>query len=102
LAHGDAVGSTTLCGGVLVPLTTDDGVDADVPEFAFVMASIGDVKAYRYSAATSQCVDVSSHIAVDVNRFRAEDCGGRYLQTQTRFFFVFIHCNKFNYFNNML
>uniref|UniRef100_A0A6B2L221 PPM-type phosphatase domain-containing protein n=1 Tax=Arcella intermedia TaxID=1963864 RepID=A0A6B2L221_9EUKA len=62
-------GTTTLCGGVLAKL------DSEVDEWAFVCISVGDSKAFHWSAANRKVKDITWG-----NRFDARDpsdCGGR-------------------------
>lgn len=45
--------------------------------YAFVLATVGDVKVFHYQAATQTCCDVSRHVVIDHNKFKSEDPGGR-------------------------
>jgi hypothetical protein len=55
----------------------DVAVDGNKSEFAFVLASVGDVKVFHYVAASQRVYDVSARVAIDHAKFKSEDCGGR-------------------------
>eukprot|EP00013_Stygamoeba_regulata_P026753 CAMPEP_0177651744 /NCGR_PEP_ID=MMETSP0447-20121125/12724_1 /TAXON_ID=0 /ORGANISM="Stygamoeba regulata, Strain BSH-02190019" /LENGTH=829 /DNA_ID=CAMNT_0019154871 /DNA_START=49 /DNA_END=2534 /DNA_ORIENTATION=- len=66
------VGTATVLGGVLLQLEPVEGQVTN--QFAFVCASVGDCKAYRYSARSKEFVDIT---AGNRYNFDARDPGGR-------------------------
>jgi len=55
----------------------DIPVDGGKSEYAFVLASIGDVKVFHFVASSQRVFDVSAKIQIDHAKFKSEDCGGR-------------------------
>eukprot|EP01116_Phalansterium_solitarium_P012268 TRINITY_DN2840_c0_g1_i5.p1 TRINITY_DN2840_c0_g1~~TRINITY_DN2840_c0_g1_i5.p1 ORF type:complete len:427 (+),score=72.58 TRINITY_DN2840_c0_g1_i5:493-1773(+) len=70
-----SAGTTTLCGGVLLKLKPPKEISLSSPQWAFVSVSIGDCKAFHYSMASGNMIDLTAG-----NRKHcrdATDCGGR-------------------------
>jgi len=65
-------GTTTICGGILLEL---EEVENDPFNWAFICASVGDCKAFRYSAGSNKITDITR--GNRTNLTDAQDCGGR-------------------------
>lgn len=68
-------GTTTLLGGVLLRLKKAKEDPKKGDSWMFACVSIGDCKAYHYSAATKSVVDLTAGNRKNV--YDARDCGGR-------------------------
>lgn len=70
-------GTTTLLGGILLRIkkNKEDQSSKKTPEWVFVCVSIGDCKAYHFTAATKQITDITAGNRRNV--YDARDSGGR-------------------------
>jgi len=69
-------GTTTLCGGVLLELEDEDAKKAGTP-YVFIVASIGDCKAFYCSAQTGQVTDITTGTRPPSAITNVNDPGGR-------------------------
>jgi serine/threonine protein phosphatase PrpC len=67
ISGNDDAGTTTILGGVILPIGEQDGLSL------FIFISVGDCKAYWRKASTGKVVDLS----VRISAFDAKDPGGR-------------------------
>ena len=85
-AEKSMIGTTTLLGGIILELevdSVDDDASEDegkeekqtVPEYGFVYVSIGDCKAFHWSAVTKTFSDITA--SNRTGTLSASDCGGR-------------------------
>lgn len=69
-------GTTTLCGGVVLELEADDAKKLGAP-FIFIVASIGDCKAFYCSSQTGQVTDITTGTRPPSAITNVNDPGGR-------------------------
>jgi len=74
-------GTTTLIGGIVLPLSKEPSADPNVKrtamegQYVFIYVSLGDCKAFHYSAISKRIVDLTEGNRKNVND--AKDPGGR-------------------------
>jgi len=69
-------GTTTLCGGVLLELDEEDAKKANAP-YIFIVASIGDCKAFHISSLNGQVTDITTGTRPPSAITNVNDPGGR-------------------------
>lgn len=69
-------GTTTLCGGVCLELDEEDAKKAGAP-YIFIVASIGDCKAFYASSSTGQVTDITTGTRPPSAITNVNDPGGR-------------------------